>query len=73
MSAAALVFLLIWAALILIPCIAMGWLGYRLITKLGQYPSRTPLIQKSFMFPYIVVAVASMTAIIVFFKILTAE
>ena len=73
MSAASFVFLMIWAALILIPCIAMGWLGFRLITKLGQYPSRTPLIQKGIMFPYILVAVASMTAIMIFFRILTAD
>lgn len=73
MSASALVFLMIWAALILIPCVLMGWMGYRFITKLGQYPSRTAVIQKNVMFPYIVVAVASMTAIVVFFKILTAE
>ena len=65
-------FVLLWAAMILIPCAVMGWMGYRLITRLGQYPSKTALMQKNIMLPYIVVAVASMTAILVFFRVMTA-
>jgi hypothetical protein len=71
MNGAALIFLVIWAFIILVPCVAMCWLGFRLIEKLGQYPSKTPTIQKNIMVPYIIIAVSAMTALLIFFKVLT--
>lgn len=31
----------------IIPCVGVAVIGYRMITKLGQYPSKTPEIQLS--------------------------
>ena len=73
MLESSLVFLLIWAALIFLPCAAIGWLGFRFITRLGQYPSKTAVFQKNIMFIYFIIVFASFTGILVFFKILSSE
>lgn len=73
MESAALVFISIFYFLILIPCIAIGWVGKNLIYRLGQFPSKTPAIQMSILFKLVVIEVVSMSLMLVFFKILTAE
>ena len=57
----------------LIPCLGVGWIGYKLITRLGRYPSRTPAIQVGIMLKLIIVEVVSLTLILLMFKILVAE
>ena len=68
MTAASLIYLGVWCFLILVPCFLMGWIGFRFVTRLGQYPSKTALLQKSVFLPYMLVAIFSMTLILVFFK-----
>ena len=73
MASTALVFIIIFYVLMLIPCLGVGWLGYKLITRLGRYPSRTPAIQLSIMLKLVIVEVVSLTLILLMFKILVAE
>jgi len=73
MESTALVFIFIFYILMLVPCLGVGWIGYKLITKLGRYPSRTPAIQLGVMLKLIIVEVVSLTLILLMFKILVAE
>ena len=73
MANTAVIFILIFYAIMLIPCIGIGWVGYKLLDRLGRYPSRTPAIQLSVLFQLVVIEVVSFTLILCFFKVLTAE
>ncbi len=73
MGSAALLFIIIFFIMIGIPCLGVGWLGYKLITKIGRYPSKTPAIQMGIMLKLIIIEVVSLTVILVFFKILVSE
>lgn len=73
MGSAATIFVLIYFIIILIPCLGVGWLGFKLITKLGQFPSKTPAVQLGIMIKLVIVEVVSLTLLLMFFKILVAE
>ncbi len=73
MGSVALLFIIIYFVLISIPCLGVGWLGYKLITKLGRYPSKTPAIQMGIMLKLVIIEVVSLTLILVFFKALVSE
>ncbi|MCB9772297.1 MAG: hypothetical protein H6754_07080 [Candidatus Omnitrophica bacterium] len=73
MGATALIFIVVFFILIAIPCLGVGWLGYKLITRLGRYPSKTPAIQLGIMLKLIIVEVVSLTLILLLFKILVSE
>ncbi len=73
MGSAAFVFMLVFWALMLIPCVGVGWLGKRLIEDLGRYPSRTPAIQTGILFKLVVIEIVSVSLILSFFKALVAE
>lgn len=73
LSSAAVVFILIFFVVMLIPCVGVAWLGSKLINKLGRYPSKTPALQISIIFRLAVLEVVSFTLLLVFFKILVAE
>jgi TRAP-type C4-dicarboxylate transport system permease small subunit len=72
-ESAALVFILIFCTCVLIPCVAIGWVGKNLIHRLGHFPSKTPAIQMSILFKLVVIEVVSMSLILLLFKALTAE
>ena len=73
MQSVALVFILIFWAMLLVPCIGAGWIGWQLITKLGQHPSKTPSIQMGILLKLIIVEIVSFTLILTFFKALVSE
>ncbi len=73
MGSAAGLFIIIFFVMIAIPCLGVGWLGYKLITKIGRYPSKTPAIQLGIMLKLVIIEVVSLTVILVFFKILVSE
>lgn len=72
-SGTALIFLVIFYALMLLPCVGIGWLGWDLLWKLGHYPSKTPAIQMSVLFKLVVLEIVSMTLLLAFFKVLSAK
>jgi len=73
MGKVALVFIIVFYVILLIPCIGVGWIGRNLLDKLGRYPSKTPAVQMSVLFKLIVVEVVSVTLLLSFFKALVAE
>jgi len=72
-AGAAVVFVLVMDSFMILPCIGIGWIGVRLINKLGRFPSKTPAIQLGVMFQLIVLEVISFTLLVGFFKALVAE
>jgi len=68
-----LIFILVFFILIIIPCAGIIWIGTKLLNKLGRYPSKTPAIQLSIIWPLIIIEVVSFTLLVGFFKILVAE
>ena len=73
MASVALIFIVIFWFLLLVPCIGAGWLGYKLIDKLGRYPSKTPAIQTGILLKLVVVEVVSFAMLLTFFKALISE
>ncbi len=73
MASVALVFISIFWAIMLIPCIGISWIGVQLINKLGRYPSKTPAIQMTILFKLVFIEVVSITLLLGFFKALVAE
>jgi len=73
MGKAAFVFMLVFWALMLIPCVGVGWLGKRLIEDLGRYPSKTPAIQTGILFKLAIIEIVSVSLILSFFKALVSE
>jgi hypothetical protein len=73
MNETAVVFIFIFLVLMAIPCAGVAVIGYRLITRLGTFPSKTPALQMSVLLRLIVLEVVSFTLLLVFFKVLVAE
>lgn len=66
-------FIVIFYILIFIPMFGVSWIGFKMITKLGRYPSKTPAIQMGVLFKLLVIEVVSFTMLLTFFKILVSE
>ena len=73
MDSAVVVFVIIFAVLIAVPCTGIAWLGKKLIDNLGKYPSKTPMIQTSIIFKLAFIEIVSFTLLLLFFKILVAD
>jgi len=73
MANVAAVFILIFYVMIIIPCVGVSVIGYKLIDKLGRFPSKTPAIQMGVLVKLVVVEVVSFTLLLSFFKALVAE
>ncbi len=73
MGSTALIFILIFYAIMLIPCIGVTIIGKNLINKIGQYPSRTPALQLGVLLKLVILEVVSFTMLMVFFKALIAD
>lgn len=55
--------------LIAIPCVSVAIMGYRMITKLGQYPSRAPEIQMSIWLKLLVIEAFSFGMMYLFYTL----
>ncbi|OGX05622.1 MAG: hypothetical protein A2Z88_09160 [Omnitrophica WOR_2 bacterium GWA2_47_8] len=73
MSGASLIFIIIYYVLIIIPCIGTAWLGAKMMNAVGQYPSKTPMIQMNLVVKLVFLEVVSFTLLLVFFKVLVAD
>ena len=62
-------FIGIFFVVLLVPCLGISIIGYKMINKLGYYPSKTPAIQLSILFKLIAIEVASLTLLLIFFQI----
>ena len=66
----AAIFVVIFVIIMTIACVGVGWIGYGLLTQLGKFPSKTPQIHMSVLFPFVVVVVVSFTLLLIFLKVL---
>lgn len=55
--------------LMIIPCVSVAVIGYRMITKLGQYPSKTPEIQMSIWLKLLIIEVFSFGLIYIIYTL----
>ena len=54
-----------------IPCIGISLLGYKMINKLGYFPSKTPAIQTSILVQLLIVELISIALLLTFYHALT--
>ena len=47
------IFFLIFSMIMIIPCVFVALMGRKMIDRLGQYPTKTPIIQMSIFFPFV--------------------
>ena len=66
-------FILIFLGIIAVPCVGVALIGYRMLNKLGHFPSKTPAIQMSIFLKLIVIEVISFAMILFFYKIFSSE
>jgi hypothetical protein len=62
------IFSLIFSFVILIPCIVIAFMGRRMITRLGTFPSQAPSILMSICLQFILVAIVSLGLLVSFFQ-----
>ena len=55
--------------LMIIPCVSVAIIGYRMLTKLGQYPSKTPEIQMSICLILLIIEAFSFGSIYIFYTL----
>lgn len=68
-----ILFIFIFLALISIPCIGVALIGYRMINKLGRFPSRTPEIQMSIFLKLILIEAVSFGMIYLFYRFFSID
>jgi len=64
-----LIFTVIYAALVFVPCFLITLIGKRMIDRLGQFPSQAPAIQLSIFLKLVVIEIISFTCLIGFYHI----
>ncbi len=62
----ALIFIGIFLVLILVPCVAVGMMGYQMLHRVGNEPSKTPFIQLSIFWQLVVLEALSFLCLIIF-------
>ncbi len=61
------IFIFIFLFIITIPCIGISIIGSRMINQLGRFPSKTPAIQLSIFFQFVLLMIITFTFLIVFY------
>jgi len=64
----AIKFIAIFFLMIMVPCLVVAWMGYKMITKIGFHPSKTPFIQLSIVFKLVTLEVLTFAAIMAFYR-----
>lgn len=55
--------------LIIVPCVGVATIGYRMLTQLGRYPSKTPEIQMSICLKLFLIEAFSFGLIYIFYTL----
>ena len=61
------IFAIVYAVLIIVPCILVVLLGRKMINQLGYFPTRTPIIQMSIFLKLVIVEVVTFVLLIGFY------
>ena len=64
-----LIFVGIWLLIIGIPCFFMGFIGKRIIDRIGYFPSQAPVIQMKYLAPLIFIEVFTFLLLLGFYKL----
>lgn len=64
-----LVFIMIFAGIILVPCTFVAWLGRKLINRLGRWPSQAPAIHMGVCGGLIFIEIVTFTLIFLFIQL----
>ena len=67
------VFIFLFLFLIAIPCLGVAWIGYHMISRLGQHPSKTPEIQLSICLQLVGIEIVYFAMIFVFFRVFSGD
>ncbi|VAW11450.1 hypothetical protein MNBD_BACTEROID05-67 [hydrothermal vent metagenome] len=62
----------IYSAIIIIPCIFIAIIGKNMITKLGTYPTKTPIIQMGVLVKLISIEFITFFLLIAFYQVFSA-
>lgn len=63
------IFIIIFSVILLVPCILVALIGRKMIDKLGQYPTQTPVIQMSIFIKLVILEVIAFAALLGFYNI----
>ena len=66
---ASLKFALTYSIIILVPCVCVALMGKKMINELGRYPSKTPAIQMSVVWKFVIVEVITFSLLIAFYNV----
>lgn len=66
------IFIGFFAVIVIIPCVIVTLIGRGLINRLGQYPSKTPVIQLSIIIPLILTELFTFVLFIGFYQFFTS-
>ncbi len=69
----AFIFAIVFAPIIIIPCVLVALMGRKMIDQLGRYPTQTPIIQMSIFWKLVVVEIITFFCLIAFFQFFSAN
>ncbi len=64
-----LVLIFIFSFIMILPCVGLGWVGYKMMNQLGRYPSRASEIQLKALVKLLVIEVFAFLLLIGFYQI----
>lgn len=67
---AGLIFVGLFFLFIAVPVALIAYFGFRMITKLGQFPSKTPAIQLSVFWQLVIIEIVAVVLIMTFYQML---
>ena len=65
------ILILIVAIIMAVPCVGVSLLGFKMLTKLAYYPSKTPAIQLSILVKLVIVQIISIALLLLFYHALS--
>ena len=68
-----LVFCLIFAVIVLVPCVIIAIYGRKTINRMGQYPSQIPSIQMQTFMPLLILGVVTFALLIGFYNVFSGK
>ncbi len=68
-----LIFCAVFAVIVLVPCAIIAVMGRKMIIRIGQYPSQTPLIQLNVFLPLVVLEVCTFASLIGFYNVFSGK
>lgn len=64
-----LIFFLVFSMIMIVPCVLVALMGRKMVDRLGQYPTKTPIIQMSIFLPFVVTVAITFVSLIGFYHI----